>query len=182
MISSPSDAVDPALHGLRFEYCGPFSESVIAATSESLRSLLARNGVDARTARRLFSSYVELTYNILHHAIPEAATGGISRPHGRLLVKEEQGRFRISATSRVTCENAVALAERLEQFRNMSREQLIFEYKLRLTNLQFDPASASANGAGMGLVTVARDALEPIEYSVDLGAQSDCLFSIHALH
>ena len=58
----------------------------------------------------------------------------------------------------------------------MSSEEIKFAYRLRLTNLQYEIDSGDSKGAGLGLITVARNAKRPIEYSVfwdDSGAGPD---------
>lgn len=164
-----------------YSYRGPITESVIAATSQSLRARLLEQQVEKQLARRIFSSFVELTYNILHHGVPEPSGEGRTLHHGELRLEERDNCFELTATSRMTREAASGLLEKIAQFAGMTRDQIRFEYQLRISNLQYEPADSQRVGAGLGLVTLARDARGPLRARFEDTEEADaptCLFSI----
>lgn len=166
-----------------FEYSGRLSESVVLTTSQNLRTKLAAAGVCANQARKIFSSYVELAYNILHYAQAEIDTAVACAHWGRLVVARQGAQYAVSSNNQISCAQADLLMSRLAQLRSMSEAAIRFEYRLRLTNLQYEPADQSGMGASLGLLTVARNAVRPLEYSVhrDDEKSSACFISIHTL-
>lgn len=166
-----------------FEYSGRLSESVVMATSQTLRSRLSFAGGCATRARKIFSSYVELAYNILHYAHGDNESDTSSVRCGSLRVTSHGAEYAITSRNRISHATAGLLTARLEQLRSMSTEQIRFEYRLRLTNLQFETADNSSKGASLGLLTVARNAVRPLEYSVywsDADHQA-CSICIHTI-
>lgn len=150
-----------------FSYSGAVSASIVAATGESLRARLHSLNVDSQRVRKIFSSFVELLYNMLHHGMPEGARDVKIVRCGSITVWQDDDSFHLRSRSLISAENAPPLAERLSQLSALSQEQIRFEFRLRLTNLQFAPDDNPTGGAGLGLLTIARNAAKPIEFALD---------------
>jgi hypothetical protein len=166
-----------------FEHSGVLSESVIAATSGSLRTRLQVQHVENNRARKIFSSYVELAYNILHYGQPDVPAGITRVCRGDITVVHDAGDYRITARNRLSNLQADRLAIRLDRLRDMSMDEIRFEYRLRLTNLQFEQEDTASKGAGLGLITIARNATRPVEYRVHRHElePDTCLFQIQTI-
>lgn len=150
-----------------FAYSGAVTASVIAATGESLRARLAALNVGGQQARKIFSSFVELGYNVIHHGEPEGVRDVKIVRCGSIVVWQVEGNYHLLSRSLVAKAKAPLLAERLNTLRGLSGEQIRFEFRLRLTNLQFASDSDTSVGAGLGLLTIARNAAQPIEYALE---------------
>ncbi|MDY6945146.1 MAG: SiaB family protein kinase [Pseudomonadota bacterium] len=161
-----SVAVQPAAREL-FSYSGAVSASIVAATGESLRARLQSLNVDSQRIRKIFSSCVELLYNMIHHGAPEGARDVKIVRCGSITVWQDDDSFHLRSRSLIAAENAPPIAERLSSLSALSQEQIRFEFRLRLTNLQFAPENDSSVGAGLGLLTIARNAAKPIEFALD---------------
>lgn len=150
-----------------FSYTGAVSSGIIAATGESLRARLVSLNVESSRSRKIFSSFVELAYNIIHHGEPEGARDVKIVRCGSVAVWRDDDGYHLRSRSLISAVNATPIRERLSQLSSLSPEQIRFEFRLRLTNLQFAPDDNPTGGAGLGLLTIARNAAKPIEFTLE---------------
>ncbi|WP_119965393.1 SiaB family protein kinase [Simplicispira lacusdiani] len=155
--------------GVLFYYTGEFSPPVIAAAADSLKTRLAAEGASGPATRKLFSTFVEMAHNILHYAAP-ADDGSAATPHGTIAIGREDGQDS-AGHYWIVCSNPVdlvyveRLSSKLDAVRAMSLEQIKQSYREQLRNSEHRSTDAVSKGAGLGLLTIARDASAPLEYS-----------------
>ncbi|WP_129778039.1 SiaB family protein kinase [Peristeroidobacter soli] len=149
-----------------FSYSGAVSAGIVGATGETLRARLASLNVDGQRARKIFSSFVELAYNIIHHGEPEGARDVKIVRCGAVAVWQREQRYHLRSQSLISADNAPPIAQRLQTLRDLTPEQIRFEFRLRLTNLQYTSDASPTGGAGLGLLTIARNAVEPIDFEL----------------
>lgn len=169
-------------HGLLFFYKGIFSSEVVKAATESFRGTLSERNAAPALQRRIFSTFVEMTQNVLHYAAPEVIDG---EEHivGMIAVGAEGNRFWVLCGNRVKSEHVPRLIEKLNAVRNMSSEQIRAAYKDQLRNDQHSQEDEISKGAGLGLLTIARDSATPIEYSLEThhaSSQDSTLFELRS--
>ena len=166
-----------------FYHKGYFSQDIIAAMAQVVRLQLTCAGVDGPVRRRLFSSFVELSQNIIHYssdALPPGAPDSGARG-GTMCIAADSDRQR----HLMLCLNPIAttgvdlLRDRLEPLRSMSVEQIKAAYKQSLRA----EAPDGSKGAGLGFLTMARDASEPLEFDFrpDAGDPGTTLFYLKAV-
>lgn len=144
--------------GVLFYYNGYLSQPIIAAMGETLRSKLEVEDGSSRVSRKVFSTFVELMQNIIHYADGELAT---AVPYGNVAVGRFGERYYIVSGNAVATGHVERLKERLENIRAMSSEEIKAEYRRKLHT---EEQEENSKGAGLGFLTVAREASEPIEY------------------
>jgi len=150
-------------HGILFYYTGDFSQNVVGAMSDTLRQRLEAVGASGPARRKVFSAFVEMAQNILHYA-DEAAGGG--KRIGALAVGHDgEGRFCVLCANPVRIDQVERLRSKLEPLRNMTLDEIKLAYRAQLRNEAHDQDPFS-RGAGLGFLTVAREASEPIEYRI----------------
>ncbi|MBL8267489.1 SiaB family protein kinase [Steroidobacter sp.] len=150
-----------------FRYSGAVSASIVAATAESLRARLMSLDVEAPRARKIFSSFVELAYNIIHHGEPEGVRDVRIVRCGSIDVWQHADSYHLRSRSLISASNASPLAERLSELRGLTPQQLRSQFRAQLASLKHLPETSSVGGAGLGLLTVARNAAQPIEFALD---------------
>ncbi|KFE48903.1 SiaB family protein kinase [Pseudomonas syringae] len=146
-----------------FYHKGYFSHHVVSAMAEVVKLQLEISGVSGPTRRKLFSSFVELSQNIIHYS-----SDSLGATHSENSVLR-QGAVCISAEGErhlMLCANPIAtteverLREKLEPLRSMSLEEIKAAYKVTLRS----ETPADSKGAGLGFLTMARDASAPLEF------------------
>ncbi|WP_028536746.1 SiaB family protein kinase [Paludibacterium yongneupense] len=167
--------------GVLFYYSGYFSQTIITAMGDALRQRL-NNHLDASNVarRRLFSTFVELAQNVVHysaeHLTPMNASNHEIR-RGAVWVGERDGRFFVVCANPLQRSEQERMREKLEPLRQMSNEEI----KSRYREQRHLDSEAQSKGAGLGFLTVARDASEPIEFEfVDNGDSENIMFYLKA--
>lgn len=147
---------------LIFYHKGYFSHSIVAAMSEVVKLQLEVAGVSAPTRRKLFSSFIELAQNIVHYSsdsLVEGESGAIRE--GAVCITTEGERHLMLCVNPVATAAVSNLRERLEPLRSMSVEEIKQAYKLSLRS----DTPEESKGAGLGFLTMARDASAPLEFA-----------------
>ncbi|GGY03461.1 SiaB family protein kinase [Paludibacterium paludis] len=157
-------------HKVIFFYTGTFSQAVISAMAETLRTRLTAQGLAGVKQRRLYSSFIEMAQNIVHYSadtITDERADDHELRNGQILIGEENGTHFIVCGNRIAERDMPRLARKLDVLRAMSREDIKALYRdtLRADN------EAASKGAGLGFITLARDASEPIEYHFEPSGQ-----------
>lgn len=147
-----------------FFYVGYFSQNIITAMAEAVRLRLEQSGAAGPIRRRLFSSFVEMAQNIIHYSAdsltPKAQSQDEMR-HGSVCIGvDEGGHYFLLCANPIAVDLAEMLRERLEALRVMTLDEIKAHYResLRAETPQ------DSKGAGLGFLTVARDASEPLDF------------------
>lgn len=159
------DFFDLAKHrNVIFYHLGYFSHSIVAAMAEVVKLQLEVSGVSGPTRRKLFSSFVELSQNIIHYSSdslgPDGSDHGGLR-QGAVCITIDGGHYVMWCANPIASMDAERLRDKLEPLRNMSLEQIKQAYK---ASLRADTPDDS-KGAGLGFLTMARDASAPLEFA-----------------
>lgn len=177
-------------NGLLLYYAGTFNPHVIQAAADTLKSRLASEDGSSSAKRKLFSTFIEMAQNVLHYAapLPAADTGprqALSAPVpqgaigvGRIDAQtcaQEAGPDQAPACFWIACSNAVRsehvprLAAKLDAVRAMSHPEIKAAYKAQLHNTDHGTSDDISRGAGLGWLTIARDASAPLQYHIATG-------------
>jgi Family of unknown function (DUF6272) len=149
---------------LMFYHKGYFSQNVVAAMSEVVKLQLEVAGVGAPTRRKLFSSFIELSQNIVHYSsnfLVDGQDQGGSIREGTVCIVTDGERHLMLCANPISTAAMNHLRETLEPLRNMSLDEIKQAYKVSLRA----ETPAQSRGAGLGFLTMARDASEPLEFA-----------------
>lgn len=175
--------------GVLFYYAGEFTPAVIATAADSLKARLATEDASGPAKRKLFSTFVEMAQNILNYAAATPSEDGSApAPHGAIGVGRESvalaadanepaqtagaagasgaaGHYWIVCSNPVNVDYVARLADKLNAVRAMSLDEIKQNYREQLRNTEHGAQDPLSKGAGLGLLTIARDARGPLEYS-----------------
>ena len=145
-----------------FFYVGYFSQHVVAAISETIKARLDTAGAAGPTRRRIFSSFVEMSQNIMHYSsdslTPHEHDNQMRR--GSFCIGMKGDSFFLLCANPVDSANVERIRSRLEPLHTMTMEEIKSAYRKALR----DETPADSKGAGLGFLTMARDASEPLEF------------------
>ncbi|MBA4743457.1 MAG: hypothetical protein H2060_12215 [Azoarcus sp.] len=160
-------------------YSGEFSAPVVATLSDTVREKLDDSAPDRRIARRVFSAFVEMAQNVVHYAPPENADGF---PRGTLTVTRGAAHFAVVCCNRVRNDQIGRIRERVDAVRTMTLDEIKAAYRAQLRNDEPDTEGVS-KGAGLGFLTLAREASAPIDYRIVpvAGEPDDAEFHLRAI-
>ncbi len=159
-----------------FYYVGYFSQTIIAAMAEAVKLRAEHTGALAQTRRKLFSSFIEMAQNIVHYSADlHEKEGKVTEPpmrHGAVYITQTDGHYFLHCANPVDAEMADKLREKLEHLRSLTNDEIKAAYKEMLRA----ETPADSKGAGLGFLTVARDASAPLDFEfsqpADDGAQT----------
>ena len=155
--------------GILFFYSGEFSSSVITAAGDMLRHRMADHDASSKIKRKVFSTFIEMSQNILHYAAPEtivaggAPIGNLQR-FGNIAVGMDSVGYWIICSNKIDTALVPRITEKLEAIRSMSMEEIKQSYREQLHNTDHQATDEVSKGAGLGLLTIARDISAPLEY------------------
>ena len=150
------------LNGIIFYYHGTFSQNVISTMGDALKQRIESQDTNSKTSRKLFSSFVEMVQNALHYSPATHDSRGGN--WGTVAVGKLGGKFFIVCGNLVEKQYVDRIREKLDPLKKMSLEEIKLAYREKLNS---DSSGDSVSkGAGLGFLTLARDAAEPIEYTL----------------
>jgi hypothetical protein len=149
-----------------FYYFGYFSQHIVQAMADAVRLQLEQAETVASTRRKIFSSFVEMAQNITHYSI-DSLTPEPLRDHqmrqGSVCIGIENGHYYLLSANPVAAESVEALRAKLEPLRSMTLEDIKRAYRETLRTAEPE----GSKGAGLGFLTVARDASAPLEFEFE---------------
>ena len=169
-------------HQVIFYYVGYFSQHIVAAMADAVKLQLEVAGVATPTRRKLFSSFIEMAQNIIHYsadALTPASQNDGELRHGSVCIRREaDGSFLLLCANPIEPLMAEELRVKLEALRSMPLEEIKKAYRQTLR----EDSPEGSKGAGMGFLTVARDAREPLDFdfTTDAGSGDSPVFYLKA--
>lgn len=156
LADTPHDAV--ALH-----YTGFFSPAGVVAMGEVIRLYLEKHEASFPLRRRLFSTFVEMVQNIMRYSSDSRALCRDNDPlrFGAICVGSHHGRYVCESANLIRSDEAARLTRCLEAILAMDAAEIKAAYKHALQS----ESPAWSKGANVGLLTLARDASQPLEFS-----------------
>lgn len=152
-----ADAQQVLLH-----FSGELNGNVVATLSDTVRERLDDSAPDRRIARRVFSAFVEMAQNIVHYADREDSAA----PRATLTVMRGEEHFAVVCCNRVRGEQIARVRSRIEAVRAMTLDEIKAAYRAQLRNDEHETEDTTSRGAGLGFLTLAREASQPIDYSI----------------
>ncbi|MCG5516748.1 MULTISPECIES: SiaB family protein kinase [unclassified Ectothiorhodospira] len=151
---------------LIFYFVGDFSQNIIHAIGDAVKLRLEASETPGSTRRKLFSIFIEMAQNIIHYSSDPLEANDVSVGEiraGSVCICRSGEQFQIICKNPVTRDWADQLQQTLSALREMSREEIKRSYRQQL---RAEEPPANSKGAGLGLLTIARDSVAPIDYEI----------------
>lgn len=164
-----------------FYYYGYFSQTIILAMADTVKLSMKQTDTTPSAKRKLFSCFIEMAQNIIHYsskALSAAERDDGEIRHGSVCIGQEGDRYYLLCSNRVAVSDVGPLQEKLEPLKTMTLEEIKRAYQVTLRSEQPE----GSKGAGLGFLTVARDASEPLEFKfAPAGDGTDMMFYLKAV-
>jgi hypothetical protein len=151
--------------GMVYFYTGCFDSEMVKFLANSLKDTLEQENASGPLKRKLFSSFIEMAQNILHYG--GVAADGASQPPGKpgaIGLGKAGDSWWIACGNLIPSEQVQRLSEKLTALQRMSLADIKAAYRQQLANDEHASTDAISKGAGLGLLTIARDSTQPIEF------------------
>lgn len=170
--------------GLLFYYRGGFTLPAVQTLGRQLKQRLQEAEVPALARQKLFSVFLVLAHNVHHHGASDialplgvVALGTLqASPQGTIAI----GRHHGTDSYWVMCHNQIdevqvpLVSERLERVRSMDARQIEAAFRAQMLHEGAAVPRPARAGAGQGLMTVARHAREPLQFSLRRAGPKPC--------
>ncbi len=146
-----------------FYYVGYFSQHIVGAMADALKLRLEVSGMAGPTRRKLFSSFVEMAQNIIHYSDDALTPPDLDNHevrHGSVCIGIDNDHYYLLCANPIKQDLADSLRQKIEPLRTMTLEEIKQAYKEALRS----ESPVDSKGAGVGFLTMARDASEPLEF------------------
>jgi hypothetical protein len=161
-------------HGVVFYYEGEFSPNVIAAMGDAVKNRIEQDPGADKKKRKIFSTFIEMAQNVAFYA--PGVEGNAKPGHGALAVGKLNDCYYIVSGNYVESKHIQRMKEKLEPLRSMTLDEIKQAYRAQLRNDEHENDTVS-KGAGLGFLTLARDAAAPIEFSITETTEHGGLFA-----
>jgi hypothetical protein len=154
--------------GVLFWFHGDFRDRELAGLGIALQQRLEDRGVPRKLRPRLFNAFVELAQNVLHYAWPtaEESVSPGSRP-GEIALGESGDGWWVACANPIRQEHAARVTGRLGAIQAMSPQEIHAALRAQLDREEHEATDDVSRGAGLGLLTIARAAAAPLEWSLE---------------
>jgi len=154
-------------------YSGPMWEDGIKGLAEMVKTHLSHDHVQGNVTKAIFSVFIEQVTNMLMYS---AEKEQYSQPPDYDLVDvsigtlimgnrtDKRDTFFVQSKNAIKDESIVLLKERIDHLNALDKKELRQFHKEKMRSENNDPES---QGAGLGLIEIARRATAPIGYSFE---------------
>ena len=159
--------------GIVFSYSGYLNEDILYGIGNALRIKMITDRTDEKISRAGFSSFVEQVQNVIRYSAetsPEVplhdelnTPEAIVLPYGLVAIGiHPDGRYFVNCCNIIQSIDTVRISEQLESIRGLDRKQLgvLMRQQLR------DGPPEGSKGAGVGFISIAREANGNWEYDI----------------
>lgn len=151
-------------YGILISFAGRFSQEVIEELGDAVKKYLETESISQNDTYNVFSVFIEQTQNIKNYSAIK-----INCPRGDKIAnsgivtigKSEIGHF-VSSGNLMESEDATVLMSKLGTINSLDKVGLKKLYKEQLKK----EIPLDCQGAGLGLIDMARKASQPIEHSL----------------
>ncbi|GAB6054106.1 SiaB family protein kinase [Magnetospira thiophila] len=164
-------------NGVLFCYGGVINESVLKGVGDALRRKMASDGVDLRSARGVFSVFVEQMQNVIRYSEDLERGPGDSDAelrHGVLVIGQRPEGFTVLCGNMMRTSEVPRLSKALTEIQAMSRDQM----KKRFKEILRGAVPEGSKGAGVGFLDIALRATQPIAFRFQDAGDGLSFFSL----
>ena len=165
--------------GILICFNGPFSHSIIEELGKAVNRYLESAEVQKSAMMDVFSVFIEATQNVRNYATrPEVSDAERPRLNTGIIVIARQGdRYVVRSGNCVRREHGEALVRRLDELVRLDKAELKALYKQTLRR----ETPPDSQGAGLGLIDMARKASEPLNYTLVPEEDGYAFFSLQVV-
>jgi len=166
-------------------YSGPMWDDGIKGLAEMVKTHLSHDQLSGAATKAIFSVFVEQVTNMLMHS---AEKEQYSQPPSYEMVdvsigtvimgnkNDKKGTFFVQTKNAVRDETIEFLKERIDYLNSLDKQGLRQYYREMVRN---DNVNAESQGAGLGLIEIARRATAPISYSFEPISDGTSFFTMY---
>ncbi|CCQ74693.1 SiaB family protein kinase [Magnetospira sp. QH-2] len=167
-------------HEVLFCYSGAVNEKVLTGIGDALKRKMSMDGADTRSARGVFSVFVEQMQNIIRYSEEaEPEQDGLSGElrHGVLVVGRRDDAYFVVCGNMIRSSEVQRLNTALSEIQGMTRDEIKKRFKAVLRGA----VPKGSKGAGVGFMDIALRATRPIDFRFQDIDEDMAFFTLEAV-
>jgi hypothetical protein len=163
-------------HHVIIELKGVISQDILVGFVELIRNKLSQESEGQRVVKRVFSVFVELVQNVVHHSAESVVLRNTENRVGKgiVMLRDDNDVYVISSGNLVENSRVAHVADRCDKINELDNEGLRRFYK---EQLKFSRKEGQ-DGGGVGLINVARQSGDLLEYEISTVDDLHSFFTI----
>ncbi len=161
-------------NGVIICYAGPVSQGILEEIGESVRKKIELQDTNTSKGEKVFSVFVEQVQNIMRYGKKTKNNSHEEFRSGISIIGEENGKFYCIAGNPISNGEVENIHSKLQKIQSMDKSELKAFFKQQIRK---EP-DFNSQGAGLGLIEMARQAVDPIEYHIEKLDENSSFFSI----
>jgi hypothetical protein len=145
--------------GILISFTGSFSHSIIEELGTAVKKYLESAEIQKTAMMDVFSVYIEAAQNVRNYSERRRQAGRTDNDASIVVIARRDAHYRIYAGNVVEEDDKADLGARLDRLAALDKASLKTAYKEQLRRER-----APDEGAGLGLIEMARRASAPLEY------------------
>ncbi|MBS0194686.1 MAG: SiaB family protein kinase [Proteobacteria bacterium] len=148
--------------GILISFNGSFSHGIVEELGTAVKKYLESAEGKPSAMMDVFSVYIEAAQNVRNYSERRLAAGADRQEMDAniLVISRRDDHYEVSAGNAIDSADIQPLTERLQRLAGMDKAQMKACYKEQLRKER----GPEANGAGLGLIEMARRASAPLQY------------------
>jgi Family of unknown function (DUF6272) len=163
--------------GILICFNGPISTALIGEIGSALKEHIESNHAPELEVMDVFSVYIEMSQNIRNYATSHGFND-VESSATVVIAAAEAGHYAVCAGNLVELEDGKVLLKRIHELAACDKAQLKLLYKQQLRQPH---SQTPGQGAGLGLIEIARRSSQPMEASLDPLEPGRAFFSLRAI-
>lgn len=162
--------------GILISFNGPFTHSIIEEIGNAVRRYMEGENLGRGEITDVFAVYIEQTQNVRNYLLKKNLPD-TQFNSAIVVIGNKDGIYSVRSGNFISAADVADLTDRIERVNALDKDGLKKLYKERLRA----PREAGAQGAGLGLIDIARRATGKLAYSFDRIDSDRFFFSLTAL-
>lgn len=155
---------DMCARNIIFSFKGVITEEILADLGEIIKNHISDFKYRPLIVKRVFSIFIEVAQNILHHSAEKVAYGlHGERGSGIVMVVESDLDFEIISGNLISNSSSKSIEESCKLIHSLDKEGLKKAFRQRIN----EPLEEGNKGAGLGLLDIARKAENRVDFKID---------------
>jgi len=163
-------------------YSGPMWDEGIKGIAEMVKAHLDHDDLPGSSAKAIFSVFVEQVTNMLMYSAEKEQyvqpdKGNVDVSIGLLVLGHREKAFFIQTRNAIKNERVKFLKDRIDHLNTLDKKELRQLHKEQVRSENDNPES---QGAGLGLIEIARRTTKPIGYTFEPAGEGLSYFTMYA--
>jgi len=142
-------------------YEGEITHTITKAFASLTETTMDKENESSSTQRKVFHVMVECLQNISKHAVSTTIREDIEAKRGVLLIHKKEDYYGITTGNIILTKNVKKLKDSLDYINSLDKEGLKKLYKEQIRGGEL----SEKQGAGLGLIDIAKKTGNPLEYN-----------------